>query len=206
MVAPLRNKNSLEQTGFQLTDNGFIFYGSSYKYDDVVETKFVKSVFEVKQVGLGIIGRSTSISFKLLMNTGEIIQLTEQPTLISNNSLSDVERVQNIFNAISQKTWNNRVKKYEKQIQERGFFNYCGWNFYPQQKKVVDVEENRTYFANSTNFLKEYDIITVVSKDEGIGSKLLRKIGYKPRIINTITDTDVFFALLKHYFNLQWRQ
>ena len=39
MVAPLKKKNTLEQTGFTLTEQGLTYKGISYHLDDVVEAK-----------------------------------------------------------------------------------------------------------------------------------------------------------------------
>lgn len=195
MVAPLRKKNSLEQTGFQLTETGFIYYGMQYKFDDVVETRIIKMVSSEYDYSISII---------LVMNTGITIQVTEQPTWTSNSKINNVQHIDEMFHRVSKKTWENRVNKYIRQVKELGYFDYCGWRFYPNQQKIVDIEKDRAYQINSTKFLRSYGYITVASMEVGLGAKILRRIIDKPRVINTIIDTDVFFALLKHYFHMQW--
>ncbi len=203
MVAPLANKNSLEKTGFKLANDGFVYHGSSYKFDNVIQTKYIRTVFQRKQPGFGVLSTLHGIAFELLMNTGQEIKVIDQPTWTSGNTLADVEHVQKIFDEISQKSWNIRVQKYENQIKERGYYSYAGWDFYPKEKKIFHVKTNKPYFINTTNFSREFGFVHVASKDEGIGAKLLKKV-VGSRGIDTIIDTDVFFALFKHYFGIQW--
>lgn len=203
MVAPLIKKNTLEQTKFKLTEHGFISSGLNYSFDDVVETKSIRQVFELKTVFVGS-DYTHSISILFTMKSGENIQLTEQSTMTYTSKLERVEHIQNIFNTVSSKSFNARVSKYIKQVENQGFYEYSGWRFFPEQKKLINIETKRAYSTQATSFLKSYGFIEVVSKAEGLGEKLSRKI--KGSVgINTLIDTDVFFALLKHFFNLEWK-
>ena len=48
MVAAFKKKNTLEQTGFALSDGGFTYCNKPYRFDDVIETRIFRSVLEHK--------------------------------------------------------------------------------------------------------------------------------------------------------------
>ncbi|MCI5115544.1 MAG: hypothetical protein D3921_14005 [Candidatus Electrothrix sp. AW1] len=202
MVAPLKKKNTLEQTGFTLTEEGFTYKGISYHLNDVVEAKIFRHRLETKQIGIGSYF-THSISVIFSMKTGENVQLTEQPTFFSNSKLSKVERIQEIFNVISEKTFKNRLQKYLIQLENQGYFEYSGWHFDPEHSKIINTKTKRAYLINEVKLMKSYGFIEVVESN-GIGSKIRRNIKGKVGI-NTLGDGDVFFALLKHLFGLSWR-
>lgn len=203
MVAAFTKKNTLEQTGFKLTAEGFVHRGINYKFDEVTETGIYRSVFEHKYVAMGMSTFHHSVSILFVMKSGENVQITEQPTLLHDSTENKVEFIENAFNIISNRTFQNRSQKYVKQIEENGFFEYANWHFYPEQQKIIDVEKKRAYPIKTTKFLKQYGFISVVNQADGFGEKIIRKIN-GDRGISTIRDTDVFFALLKHFFNLAW--
>jgi hypothetical protein len=203
-MVPFTKKNTLEQTGFKLTDNGFHYRGINYKLDDVKETRIYKIVSKVNTIGIGTTNISYSISILFEMKTGEHVQLTEQPTWLSNSKIDKVEQIQNIFNIVSEKTFQNRVEKYLTQVYQQGYFEYAGWRYYPEQKKIIDMGNNRAYSTQTTKFLRSYDYITVVDESDGLSEKIKAKLsGYAK--ISTLADTDVFYTLLKHFFSLEWK-
>lgn len=107
-------KNTLEQTGFKLTSEGFIHRGVSYKFDEVVETRSYRKVFERKIIMVGS-DFTHGMSIIFVMKSGENVQLTEQPTWLSDSKLDRVEQIQKIFDTISDKTFHNRARKYLNQ-------------------------------------------------------------------------------------------
>ncbi|MEY3785804.1 MAG: hypothetical protein RLZ75_9 [Pseudomonadota bacterium] len=204
MAAPLFKKNTLEQTGFKLLNDGFIYSGINYKFEDVLVTGAYRSTLETKHLMIGSdFTHSISIIFK--MQTGETVQVTEQPTWLSNSKLEKVEQIQNIFNIVSEKTFQNRVNKYLTQVEKQGFFEYAGWLFYPEQKKIIDNIKKRAYSIKTTTLLKGYGYIQVKSEADGIGTKINNYLISGYPVISTLENTDVFFALLKHFFDFEWK-
>lgn len=205
MVAALKKKYTLAKTGFQLTDTGFLYQGTPYLFDDVVGTRIVRRVLETKYVTGDSLSKDHSIGVVFIMKSGDLLQIIEQPTWTSGSKLDNVKTIEEMFETVSRKTWDQRVNKYTRQVSELGYFDYSGWHLYPKEQKIVDIEKGQTYLISETTFSKGYGFIAVRKKDEGIGQKLLRKIVTSERGINTLQDTDVFFALFKQYFKLQWR-
>lgn len=203
MVAAFKKKNTLEQTGFSLTDAGFTYNNKIYRFEDVIETRIIRSVLEHRVILVGS-EYHHSISIMIAIKSGELLQVTEQPTWLSDSKLSSVEHVENLFSVIAQKSWDNRVLKYTKNIDDLGYFEYNGWRFYTQQRKIQDIKNNKYYDLSSVNFLKSYGFIQVKEKNEGLGSKLIKSLVGGQVGIGTLIDTDVFFALLKHFFDVSW--
>lgn len=204
MVAAFKKKNTLEITGFALVDDGFIYCNKKFRFDDVIETRIFRSVLEHKVILVGS-EYHHSVSIIIEVKSGEILQVTEQPTWLSNSKLSSVEHVENLFSVISQRSWDNRVLKYTIHLDDRGYFEYSGWRFYIKQRKIQIIHSNKYYELSSVNLLKSYGFIAVKEKNEGISAKLIKSfVGGGSIGIRTLVDTDVFFALLKHYFNISW--
>lgn len=203
MVAAFKKKHTLEQTGFALVDGGFTYCDRTYRFEDVTETRIFRSVLEHKVVLVGS-EYHHSVSIMIGVKSGELLQVTEQPTWLSDSKLSSVEYVERLFSVISQKSWDNRVQKYTRTVEEHGYFEYNGWRFYTEQRKIQDLAKNKYYDLNSVDLLKSYGFITVRDKHEGLGSKLLKSVVGGQVGFGTLIDTDVFFALLKHFFGISW--
>lgn len=203
MVAAFKKKNTLEQTGFSLTDDGFTHCNKFYRFDDVIETRIFRSVLEHKVILVGS-DYHHSVSIMIRVKSGELLQVTEQPTWLSNSKLSSVEHVESLFSVISQKSWDHRVQKYTRQVNDVGYYEYNRWRFYPNQRKIQYLENNKYYDLNSVNFLKSYGFIAVNEKNASLSSKLIKNLVGGQVGIGTVIDTDVFFALLKHFFGISW--
>lgn len=203
MVATFKKKNTLEKTGFALVDGGFTYCNKFYGFEDVIETRAFRSVLEHKFVLVGS-DYHHSISIMLGLKSGELLQVTEQPTWLSNSKLSSVEHVEDMFAVISEKSWNNRVQKYIKQINSVGWYEYNGWRFYPSQRKIQDLKNNKYYDSSRVNFLKSYGFIEIKEKDQGLGSKFFKILAGGQVGIGTLIDTDVFLFLLKNFFGVSW--
>ena len=205
MVAPLRKKNTIEQTGFKLTENGINYRNNFYDFNEVVEVAMLSSVLEHKIIMVGS-EYDYSISIVITLKSGEKLQVTEQSTWFSDSRTSIVQSISSSFSIISEKTWNARIQKYMKQVNDKGFFEYNEWCFYPSQKNIKNIQTNKVYELGSVNLLRHSRCILVKEKNISFISKLIQFFIRKDPLIITITDTDVFFKLLHHYFNLNWQR
>lgn len=204
MVAAFTKKNTLEQTGFALTDTGFHYTGIAYRFEDVVAVRSYRMVHELKTIGVGS-DSTHAISILFILKDGENVQVTEQPTWTSSSKEDKVEMLQTAFDLVCKHTFQQRVTKYTNQIQLHGYFEYSGWRFFPDQQKVIDVGTSKAYPIQGTQFLRSYGFIEVKGSAEGFGQKMLKQITGKRIGIGTLDDPDVFFALLAHYFKLSWK-
>ena len=198
MVSALSKKNTLEQTAFRLTDSGFIYRGKQYDFEDVIEASRFRQVLQTKVVMVGS-DYTHGISILFVMTSGDRIQLTEQPTWLSNSKIDKIEEIEKIFAIVSEKTFQNRAKKYLAQVEGNGFFEYAGWHFFPKERKILECEKNRAYPIDSIRLLKSYGFVQVVKKEESFGDKITKKLR-RTVGINTIRNTDVFFCSFRAFF------
>ena len=203
MVASFKKKNTLEQTSFKFTDSGFSYRGVTYAFDDVVDISRFRQQLETKTLFVGS-DYTHGISILFEMDSGEQVQLTEQPTWFSNSKDENVKKIENIFSVVCEKSFQQRVMRYVEQVEKLGFYEYSGWHFHPQKKEIVDYSNNHKYHLDNIKILRSYGFIEIKNKQESIGEKFSQK--FKGTVgINTLKNTDVFFTLLKHFFNLEWK-
>ena len=201
MVA-LSNKYSLKKTGFELEDEGIKYRHRYYRFDDVVEIKAVRHTLEKKFVGLGS-DFHCSIAIAIYVQSGEELRVTEKQTLLSNANINIVQIIENQFTIISEKTRLNRLNKYVEQVENAGYYEYSGWNFYPQQQLIKNVKRDKSYNIDSVVLSRKPLYIEVKMRNTGAGLEMIKNLGAKIEAIDTLTDTDIFFILLDHFFNIK---
>ena len=209
MVAPLFKKNTLEQTGFGVNDEGFSYKGREYRFEDVIETRSYRVIYQTRHIPVGFTeNHNPAFSFILLMRDGEAVQVTEQSTLLSSSKQERINLLQSAYDLISERTFQQRAQKYTTQIESNGYFDYGKWRFSPPQQKIIDTDSGKGFSVSELQFLRSYGFIELVPTSEGLMAKALRKskqeISGKRYGIGTLSDGDVFFALLAHYFHLKW--
>ena len=202
MPAPLFKKNTLELTRFVLSERGFSHRGITYTFDDVVEIGRLRHRLEVRTLGVGS-DFTHSIAVVFVMRSGEDVQITEQPTWTSDSKVSRVEQLEAIFDRVEAATYASRMEKYLSQLEDRRFFEYAGWHFYPEDRKIIQLATRRAYSTDSSELLRAYGFLEVRDRADGVGAKV-RRFFRGPTGINTLRDTDVFFALLSRFFGLTW--
>lgn len=209
MIAPLFKKNTLEQTGFVVTEDGFLYRGRTYKLADVIETRSYRVIHQTRHIPVGVtVSHNPAFSFMLVMWDGEALQVTEQSTLLSSSNQARIDELQKSYDFICESTFQQRVQKYVKQVDENGYFEYADWRFSPNEKKIVDTASGKGYSVSELQFLRSYGFIELVPFNESLLAKTLRKskqeLSGKRFGIGTLSDGDVFFVLLAHYFNIKW--
>lgn len=202
MAAPLRRKNTLEQTGFALTDEGFQYRGQSYAFGDIIETLRLRQRLETHYLFIGS-DYTHAISVVLVMRAGDREQLTETPTFFGRSRSENVDKIEEIFAHASIRTFQQRAKKYLDQLHDQGHFEYSGWQFWPASRTVGEIGSEERYSTEGDEFLRSFGFLEVRRRSSGplgaLSAAIRRRTG-----IGTLRDTDVFYALLAQYFGLRW--
>lgn len=209
MIAPLFKKNTLEQTGFSVSDDGFSYRGRSYRLADVVETRSYRVIHQTRHIPLGVTeSHDPAFTFVLVMRDGEAVQVTEQSTLLSSSKQERVDQLQATYDFICENTFDQRARKYVVQVEANGFFDYGKWRLAPSQQKFIHVATGKGYSVADLQFIRDYGFIEIVPANEGLVAQALRKskqeVTGKRLGIGTLSDGDVFYALLSHYFHIKW--
>ena len=148
MVASIFKKNTLEQTSFNVSEIGFMYKGRKYVFNDVVETRSYRVIHQTRHIPAGITeSHNPAMSFVLVMQDGENIQVTEQSTLFSSSKQERVNQLQKSFDEICAKTYKQRIQKYVAQIEAKGYFEYNGWHFAPKQQKIINASSGHAYLT-----------------------------------------------------------
>ncbi|MDD2761735.1 MAG: hypothetical protein PHH11_15765 [Methylomonas sp.] len=208
MVAPLKRKNTIEQTGFMLTSSGFKYAGRHYTDADVLAIRSYRVIHRTHYVMIATYEHDPAISFILTLKDGTEAQVTEQSTWTYSSKQDRVNRLQADLDEICKRTFNQRVRKYTAQLESLGFYQYGVWRFFPQQQRFSDTTSGRTFTVSETKLLLHYGFVEVQERSEGLAAKLFRRakeetVGGRYGI-PTLEDGDVFFALLDHFFHIRW--
>jgi hypothetical protein len=205
MLTPLINKNSLEKTGFQLTPTGFVVRGGTYSFNDVVSVRSSRIVPGARRADA-----RPAITLTVSTSDGHKVDVAERSTWTSPSRRNLVDYLEGALEEICEQTFDHRAQRYVDQVARSGFFDYAGWRFYPAQRSVLDLRTGASFKAGRTEFRRQDGSLQLVDRDEGEFRQWLRHmkeaILRKPsHTINTSEDTDVFHALLSHYFHLRLR-
>jgi hypothetical protein len=104
-------------------------------------------------------------------------------------------------------TFQVRMSKYEAQLEKYGFFLYDGARFTPSDRSVVC--KGKRFFVGQDRFLLSPGEIDFVHVTPSLFSRVARRIveetipSVLPRV-STLSDTDVFFHLLRSRMSLAW--
>jgi len=205
MVAAFRKKNTVEQTFFHFNENFFNYFSNQYLYEDINEIRIARSKFELRVIGVGS-DYSYAIAIEIKMNNYEILKITEQPTFFSKEDQSKIKYIEDFIAIALKKSLRNRLKKYTDQVELNKYFSYSDWFFYVEDRVLFDKKNNKKYQINSINIFKHYGALEIKQKNNSFVNELLQNTFGKPIVIDTLTDTDMFFTLLKHYFQISWEK
>ena len=209
MIAPLFKKNTSEQTQFSLGSGGIQYCGKVHALADVLEVRSYRVIHQTRHIPVGVtVAHDPAMSFAITMRGGERLIVTEQSTWLYSSKSEEVNNLQTAYNEICQKTFEQRARRYTSTVESSGLFEYAGWRFFPLEGRISQTGKPESYVVGEMSFLRHYGYIELVRKTEGIAGKFLRKakreLGGGALAIDTLTDTDVFFPLLNHYFQLRW--
>ncbi len=192
---------------FQVEANGFRYKGEFYKFDDIANIFFTR-IHTTQRMNFMKVGEADSSYLYLTLDSGKKIKLSFDEAGIflgfNSNKQTDLKNLTDLYIFLCEKTFQKRIAKYIKEVENQGFFVYDECKFYPSKRKIVF--RNKEFPVDSSSFLKGYGYIELRKKEFGFLDKVKYKVSLtKTPQFNTQTDTDAIFSLLDHYFNLRWK-
>ena len=203
MVAALKKKHTVELTKFRFNDEGFNYQGNSYDYQNIDEIRVGRSVFELKTFMVGS-SYSHSIGIQLGMYDGESLKLIEQPTMFSNENLNTIAYLEKFLEKAYNYSWENRTEKYISQIKKKGYFSYSGWNIYVKEKMFRNISDGKEYFYQDFSTSRRYGVLLLEKREKSMMDKISKTFGKKEIGIDTLTNSDVFFVILRDLMNINF--
>ncbi|MBI5076152.1 MAG: hypothetical protein HZB62_13425 [Nitrospirae bacterium] len=191
---------------FQIVTSGFQCKGVLHLFADIAHLRFVRTKTNI-HMGLPIemtkIGSDESVGLMISLKSGEEIKLTEKPGWIFSSTVENIQGIINIYTELAKVTFNSRLTSYVKGAEIRGYFVYSGHRFFLSRQVIAS--EDQEFTSENTDFLRSYGYIEFRPKNSSIAQKMKRNIGAsKRKAMDTLTDTDVIYAILANFYGLRW--
>ena len=147
-------------------------------------------------VHLGRFARKTSVNFIPLGDYLQIriyIEGIEEPITLKNSVglIGTTSRLKKIYEKLVEKTFRIRFKRYLKQIESKGFFEYDGAKFFPPGDVLINDQKINLHTA--TLWIEPFGL--VLKEPTGLFARKQR--------ISTDIDQDVFLSLLKEIYGIK---
>ena len=186
---------------FHIHDNCFVYKGRRFNLADIKSIRFAQARHDVHYVMVGT-SSTHQVSMIIEMKNGETVKLKEADKLLKNSNDEVVDEIRAIYITISDKTFRQRADAYQEQVRNCGYFHYNGWRLYPNGRYIKS--DKGKFSLEEYSLHKHYGFLELRPKAPTVFDKIKRQVSSKMIGINTTTDTDVIFPLLKHYFGMSW--
>ncbi len=150
------------------------------------------------------IGTDESVGLLISLISGEEIKLSEKPGMIFSSDIENIKQIIEIYTKVSEASFASRLASYVEASEKNGYFLYSGYRFFIGNKVITS--ENQEFTRENTEFLQSYGYIELRPKNPNLAEKMKRSLGAsKPIVVDTLTDTDVIYSILAHFYGLRWK-
>lgn len=188
---------------YQLSDTSFVWKDRRHDISAIKHLVFYRAVTTHK-TNFVTTGKTEEATLRIIFASGEKadISIDEQGFFFNKNRSQQIKTLTEFYGYLASSTFERRLKFYEEQIQQNGYFVYDECSFYPRKKIVF---RGRDFELEASNFFKSYGAIEMRKKDFKLVDKLKRELSFaKIPQFSTLTDSDVIFHLLKKHMGLTW--
>lgn len=187
----------------QITTDIFRYKGIVYPFTDISHIRFARMEKTTYVVPIKIYAEQ-SAGLIIELKSGLQIKFVEKPGWIHSTEQKKVDRIASLYAQLSQATFQARLSRYLSDANQRGYFIYSGYKFYPDRRVIA--KEDKEFSTENTSFMRAYNYIELRPKNYGFIHKLKRELSWSPKInaIDTLTDTDVIFAIFDHFYGMRW--
>jgi hypothetical protein len=195
---------------FALGESGFAFGPTLHRYADVVSLRLDR-VVTTQYAYFMKTGNCEEAQMEARMLDGSSVKLGFKESRLlagGNNSKAEwIRKLVDVYLQLAGKTFQFRAAPYEQQLKEFGFFLVGSSRFTPSEKSIVC--RGQRFLVGRDEFLRSYGVIEPVPAERSTLWRAKRKFLEEtfsfliPRI-ETATNSDVIFWLLKEHFGLTW--
>lgn len=173
-----------------------------YPFSEITHLRFARTNLTTYMVPVKL-GTEGSAALIIEFTSGEQIKFVEKPGWFLTSEQSRIDGIVALYVHLSKATFQSRLNKYLSDADQRGYFVYSGYMFYLSRRVIV--LDKREFSTENTNFMRANNYIELQPKNYGLMHKLKREI-WSTKIdgIDTLTDTDVIFVILEHFYGLRW--
>jgi hypothetical protein len=202
-IASDRNKLYAKFKDFNLSGNSFTWNNRTYDINAINHIGFYRAITTHK-TNFVETGKTEKAILTLTLSNGQTVNMSidEQGIFWNKNRAQQIQSLADFYGYLMHVTFDRRLKFYEDQITQNGYWRYDECYFYPRKKIVF---RGRNFDVGTDSFLRSYGNIELRKKDYGILDKLKREVSLtKTPQFSTLTDTDVIFHMLDKHMGLRW--
>lgn len=185
-----------------LRDDALVYQGQARPISTIAHLRFARMNVTTYMVPVKL-GTEGSVGLLIEFMNGDQLYFREKPGWILTSSQHKINGIVELYEHLARVTYENRLNAYLRELELRSYFGYAGYRFYAADRSIRVGD--RKFTSDNTEFLRYYNYIELKPKQEGLLRKAqLRLWGGKVQSIDVLTDTDVFLALLAHFYGLRW--
>lgn len=188
---------------FRIQGETLTWKGREFGLNEIVSIYFHRAV-TTQKMNFVEVGKAHSAELVIKMADGAKIPLeVDESTIImgwNRDKSTDLQLLNELYVYLCKTTFHRRISQYLEQIKEKGFFRYGECLFYPPDKIVW---RDQVFMRSECHFMKSYGFISIQRINSSLLDRLKRQVVRGPGI-ETLHDADVVFALLGHFFRIEW--
>jgi hypothetical protein len=183
--------------------------GNEYKLNDIRHLYFGWVQYKRKYVGMSddqAWNNGAKMKLELELKNNEKITL-KAGTFFSHTA-KKFEDFYKGYSYISEKTIVNRLNGYIEEVNRDGYFTYAKARFFIDGKiEMKGLFRNISMDIKNSVISRTASDVVIKPKlkgDEPVFTTIMTKLGLKTYLIPTSCDRDVFFYLLKKFYDVYW--
>ncbi len=186
--------------GILVRDDSFSYRSVVYRLGDVSHL-YLRSVRSSVTLYFLPIEVAERTKLRISFADGRIIRLRK--SRLAKRRPGPEGNLVDLYAFLASRTFSQRIAPFDRQLAERGFFEYDNCRFYPRSRIVI---RGREFPIEDSHFLKSYGFIEARLQRPYFHDKVRHFLdGVVPQLgFRTLWDTDVIFSLLERDFGLTW--
>ena len=190
---------------FQFAPDCFFVKGDRKEYCDIANLLYAQ-IHTKHSINGDYTGTTRACLLNLIMDSGEEYDVffdENKGFLDSFRDIGkDIDDIEKLYTHIASTTINSRYSKYVKQVENKGYFSYGDFKFYPRSKVVFDGKD---FLVDECWFRKGKNYIIIKKKDHNFWDTVKQELGFtKIPQFGIRTDGDIILELFKKYMGWQW--
>lgn len=185
-----------------LNDTGLVYKDKTYPLPTIRHLRFARMEVTTYVVPVKL-GTEGSVGLMMEFSNGESLYFQEKPGWLLTSSHHKINGIVELYEHLSKSTFEQRLQGYLSELQAVGTFTYAGYRFHTSKRSIE--RDGQQFTADKTEFLRHYNYIELKPRNQSLLEKAKMQLwGGKVQAIDTLTDTDVIFSLLAHFYGMRW--
>lgn len=189
--------------GLEFEDRDFRWRGRSVAYSDIEGVSFTATVTRHSVNGIPT-GKSYAAELRLHLD-GSTIEIEPEKGWFGKLKEEGMIALQRASEVFSELSFTGRVEIYERQVAERGFFNFNGVQFHKDGHLFRDGREVGSVRDESTGFFLEPFTLILTKKKKSLGDRLRSALSNSDIRIDLTRDRDCLLYMLKKLYGVAWK-